>query len=388
MPNLWFSLCLRELKRILGDRRIVVLLLGGPFFYAVLFGGVYWNGRTKQVPIVIVDQDHSHLSRDLTTALNASENVKIVGWVNSTDDLLPLVRREIAYACIFFPPQFERDMLAGKQPRIGVVSDASNVLIAGSVANGVRSVLATYQVGIDRIGLETSGMPVEAAGISAMPLQPAIRLLFNPTSNYSFFILMGLVCIAIQSVTRMGCGVALELDSADQLSRAFPGIRLSNAMVFASKVAATAALALPVAYCAIALPFILFGAPYRGNVFVLLVALTVFVVSQIFIAYIYAYLCKSAVLCTQIHMFMSVVMFTLSGFTWPYYAAPVAIQRIAFLTPLFHMNCLIRKSALVGAPASSLYPHLTMLVVLCILTGIWGYTAVCNKMKTDAQGRA
>ncbi len=387
MPSLWFRLCLREWKRVFGDRRIVILLLGGPFFYVIVFGGVYWNGRAKQVPIVILDQDHSRLSRDLTTALNASENVKIVGWVNSTEDLLPLVRREIAYACVVFPPQFEHDVLAGKQPRIGVVSDASNVLIAGSASNGIRAVLSTYQIGINRIGFKASGMPVAAAGISAMPLQPAIRLLFNPTSNYGFFILMGLVCIAIQSVTRMGCGVALELDSSDQLGRSFPGTPISNATIFATKVVATAALALPVAYCAVALPFVLFGAPYRGNILVLFFALTVFVISQICIAYGYASLCKSAVLCTQIHMFMSVVVFMLSGFTWPYYAMPLAIQRIAFLMPLFHMNCLIRKSALVGAPASSLYPHLTMLAVLCILAGIWGYTAVCNKMKRGVSSR-
>ena len=76
MFKLWFILCMREWKRILGDVRILVLLLIGPFFYALVFGGVYWQGRTKSVPIVVVDQDHSELSREMTTALSTALKFK------------------------------------------------------------------------------------------------------------------------------------------------------------------------------------------------------------------------------------------------------------------------------------------------------------------------
>ena len=79
MRKPWFQFCLREWKLILCDYRIVTILLGGPFFYALIFGGVYWQGRAKHVPIVIVDQDHSHLSREITAALDGSENCKLSG---------------------------------------------------------------------------------------------------------------------------------------------------------------------------------------------------------------------------------------------------------------------------------------------------------------------
>jgi hypothetical protein len=75
--SIWKRLFRRELKRLLTDRRIVVIMLAGPFFYAFLFGGVYWQGRVREIPIVIVDQDHSEMSRDLSRALLASENLSL-----------------------------------------------------------------------------------------------------------------------------------------------------------------------------------------------------------------------------------------------------------------------------------------------------------------------
>ncbi len=383
MRKPWFQFCLREWKLILGDYRIVTILLGGPFFYALIFGGVYWQGRAKHVPIVIVDQNHSHLSREITAALDGSENLQVVGWINSTDDFLPLVRREDAYACVVFPPRFESDVLTGKKPRVGVVFDASNILVNGSTLIAIRSVVTTYQVGLSRERLEAVGMSPSAARVAAMPLESATRQLFNPTSNYGYYILMGLVCIALQSVTRIGCGIAISKDSVVQWSRSFPGLGIDYVEIFVSKVLATLFLALPIAAVALALPFVLFGAPFRGSFLVLLVALPLFVLIQIGFGYGYAALSKSPVISTQLHLFMSVVLFTLSGFTWPYYAMPAWLRVVAWFTPLFHMNCLVRKLAIVGAPSYALFPHLLSLVALCAVAIVWGFWAVHKLMNEN-----
>ena len=383
MRKLWFQFCLREWKRILRDYRIVTILLGGPFFYALIFGGVYWQGRATHVPIVIVDQDHSHLSREITTALDASENLQVAGWINSIDDFLPLVRREDAYACVVFPPRFERDVLAGKKPRVGVVFDASNILVNGSTLIAIRAVVTTYQVGLSRERLEGAGMSPSAARVAAMPLESATRQLFNPTSNYGYFILMGLVCIALQSVTRIGCGIAIAKDSVAQWHHSFSGRKIDYAEIFVSKILATALLVLPIALAALALPFVLFGAPFRGSFPILLLALPLFVLIQIGFGYGYAALCKSPVISTQLHLFMSVVLFTLSGFTWPYYAMPAWLRAVAWFTPLFHMNCLVRKLAIVGAPSYALFPHLLSLVALCAVAIVLGFWAVHKMMNEN-----
>jgi ABC-2 type transport system permease protein len=384
MFNTWFQLCWREWKRILTDRRIVMILVGGPFFYAFIFGGVYWQGRAKHVPIVVVDQDHSRFSREITTAIAASENMQIAGWVNSPEDFLALARHEQAYACVIFPPEFERDALAGKKPRIGLILDADNILVNGSTLIGLRAIVATYQVGVNEERAEALGLPKAGALAASMPLAPATRQMFNPTSHYSFYILMGLICIAVQSVTRIGCGISIELDSVEKWKKDFPDRAVSRWEIFFSKVLATA---LPVGGIALMLPFVLFGAPYRGSVLFIALAFTIFALSQICIGYGYASLCRSAVVCTQLHLFMSVIVFTASGFTWPYYAAPEWIRWLGWLMPLFHMNCIVRKSALVGAPPSLLLAqHLLPLIMLGVVAFAWGWWAVRKEMSENPAG--
>ncbi|MGP8259886.1 MAG: ABC transporter permease [Acidobacteriaceae bacterium] len=375
MVKTLLKLCLREIKRIVSDPRIIALLVCGPFAYAFIFGGVYWNGRTTSVPIIIVDQDHSRLSRELTTALRSSDSLSIVGFANSPAELLPMARREEAYACVMFPMNFERDVLAGRAPRVAVVLDASNVLISGVAYRAAREVLGTYQIGADRRTLEATGIPNGSVAVVSRPIIMAGRQLFNPTSNYSYFLLIGLVCAASQSVIRMITGMSIGLDSYAALRQSVTADLPSLPWLFATKVAGTCCLAIPVVFGAAASVLTLFGMPHRGSLLLIFSALAVYVVIHVCMGFGYYGLCKSYILSTHLHLYMAPVLFFLSGFTWPYYAMPSAIQAIVQFIPIFHMNCIMRKVNLIGATAGWVFPHLLALAVWLVVAYAWGYAA-------------
>jgi ABC-2 type transport system permease protein len=375
MDKTLLKLCLREVKRIISDPRLVTLLLCGPFAYAFIFGGVYWNGRTTNVPIIIVDQDHSRLSRELTTALRSSDSLSIVGFANSPAELPPMTRREEAYACVMFPLHFERDVLAGRSPRVAIVLDGSNTLIGGTALNAIRTIVGTYQVGVDRRVLEATGFPAGSVPTVARPIIMTGRQLFNPTSNYSYFLLIGLVCAASQSVLRMITGMSIGLDSYKELRDSVKTDMPSIPWLFATKVAGTCCLAIPVVFGAAASVLTLFGMPHRGSLPLIFSALAVYVVIHVCMGYGYYGMCKSYILSTHLHLFMAVVLFFLSGFTWPYYAMPPAVQAITPFIPIFHMNCIMRKVNLVGATAGWVLPHLVALAVWLVIAYAWGYKA-------------
>jgi ABC-2 type transport system permease protein len=375
MVKILLKLCLRETKRILSDQRIFVLLIGGPFAYAIIFGGVYWNGRATNVPIIIVDQDHSRLSREMTTALRSTDSVSIVDYANSPKELLTLARREEAYACVIFPLNFERDVLAGRSPRVAVVLDGSNTLIGGTALNAIRTVVGTYQVGVDRRVLEATGIPSGNVPTVARPIIMTGRQLFNPTSNYSYFLLIGLVCAASQSVLRMITGMSIGLDSYASLHRSVKGDMPGIPWLFATRVAGTCCLAIPVVFGAAASVLTVFGMPHRGSLLLIFSALAVYAVIHVCMGYGYYGMCKSYILSTHLHLYMAVVLFFLSGFTWPYYAMPRAVQAIAHCIPIFHMNCIMRKVNLVGATAGWVLPHLLALTAWLVVAYAWGYRA-------------
>ena len=384
MRSAFMHLCRRELRRILGDQRIYVLLLGGPFFYAFIFGGVYWEGRTKYIPIVIVDEDHSALSRDITRALQSSDSVSVAGWLNSREEFLPLLRRERAYACVIFPPHFERDVLAGKGPKVGALFDGTNILIAGTALRAIRDVVTSFQVGVDGIELAMAGVPPAENRIIARPLQTVVRPLFNPTSNYSYFMLMCLVCLAIQSVTRMGCGIALGLDGSEQIRRDTGDDAPPVLLVFLSKVVATAALMIPVAVTAMWFVFSLFGAPNHGSSWLIGLALCLYVILQVCIAYGYYGLFQSPTLCTQYHIFTAILLSLLAGYTWPSFGMPDGLRYISHSIPVFNMISIVRKVSLMGARPTLLAKHFLTLLAWLLVAAPWGYWAVRKQMKIES----
>ncbi|HEY3298165.1 MAG TPA: ABC transporter permease, partial [Armatimonadota bacterium] len=126
----YLRVVLQELKLIFSDRRIFTIMLIGPFFYGLIFGGVYYNGRVSQVSTMIVNQDHSALSKELINALNASDSIEITGYGESVEDFRDAVKKGTSYVCVVIPDGFERDIKKGKQAKVVALADASNILIA------------------------------------------------------------------------------------------------------------------------------------------------------------------------------------------------------------------------------------------------------------------
>jgi ABC-2 type transport system permease protein len=379
----WNRHFVRELRRVFTDRRIVLTMLVGPFLYGLLFGGVYMAGRIRHVPIVIVDQDNSALSRDLTAALLSSENLSLAFYADSTDAFYRAARRDQAYACVVIPENFQRDVVRGAEGKVSLILDGSNILTGNMTSRTISGTIAFYRVGARARRLIASGSPRPEADATALPIRPVIRPLNNPTSNYGFFVLVGLVLIAIQQVTRMGTAISLNLESEESAkgSDSINTIGGGNGLILSAKLAATAVMVLPVACIAIQIPFALFGGPFRGSWTLAYSLLIAFVLMQILIGYGIAGVFRSALASLQFLLFISVPLFMLTGFTWPAYVMPRWLQTISWLIPLTHLLDIFRKMALMGAGFRTLWPHFAIVAAWLPLSALWAYWSlkVCLK---------
>ena len=144
------------------------------------------------------------------------------------------------------------------------------------------------------------------------------------------------------------------------------------------------ALVVPAAATAMWFVFVLFGAPNHGSALLMGLALSLFVIIQVCIAYGYYGLFQSPVLCTQFHMFTAVLFSILSGYTWPYYGMPEGLQFISISIPVFNVISIVRKVSLMGAGPTLLTKYFLALLVWLLVAAAWGYWAVRKQMKLES----
>ncbi|HEJ9097050.1 TPA: ABC transporter permease [Serratia odorifera] len=93
----------------------------GWLFPLLLFGLISSNfseGTLLDLPVSVVDSDHSPLSKSLVRKLDAGSHAHVAAYDGGMDESLRRLRSAQDYALLYVPPDFEANVLAGKQPSI------------------------------------------------------------------------------------------------------------------------------------------------------------------------------------------------------------------------------------------------------------------------------
>jgi ABC-2 type transport system permease protein len=136
----FLALVRKDLKLFFTDRRAVVVGLLVPIicgsFFGYLFGGRKGSVETSKVPVLIMDQDESEISRALVTQLTAEKNLEIKP--STPVAAREAVRKGKAIAAIVIPKNFGED--AGRalfrsttKPTLGLLYDPSHDVELGMV---------------------------------------------------------------------------------------------------------------------------------------------------------------------------------------------------------------------------------------------------------------
>jgi ABC-2 type transport system permease protein len=87
-----------------------------PFLIFTLISSIFTQGVMLDLPIGVVDHDHSSLSRQLIRELDAGSHAKLINDDMSLPEAIEQLKRINIYALLYIPPNFEADVLAGQQP--------------------------------------------------------------------------------------------------------------------------------------------------------------------------------------------------------------------------------------------------------------------------------
>jgi ABC-2 type transport system permease protein len=136
----FLALVRKDLKLFFHDRKAVVVGLVAPIvlasFFGYLFGGQGGDAETSKVPVLVIDQDGSDISRGLITQLGSDKNLDVKP--SALDAAREAVRKGKATAAIVIPKDFGRDaghalFTGANKPELSVLYDPSHNVELGMV---------------------------------------------------------------------------------------------------------------------------------------------------------------------------------------------------------------------------------------------------------------
>ena len=203
----FWQLVWTELRAIVADKAIAVTLFGGVLFYSVLYPLPYLHQVPTDQQIVVVDLDHSSLSRKLIRQADASPKISVIGQVGSISEAKVWIETGRAHGLLVIPYAFRRDLLLGKGVTLSYGGDASYFLIYSAVVEGLVTVGMDAGKQVQLLGLLAKGEAPEQADLSLNSVKINSVPAFNPSLGYTPYVVPGLFLLILHQTLLIGTGI-------------------------------------------------------------------------------------------------------------------------------------------------------------------------------------
>ena len=213
-----------EWRRVLAIPGAFILLVVAPLVYGLFYPQPYLNQILRKIPIAVVDNDHSELSRRIVQTLDASGAVKVAMRADTLGQAHAVLDRGKVFAVVGIPPETERDLLKGATVHIPVYADATYLFIFRTLGNGIAVAINTLSSEPAAGGARTDGSLVKATLASVSPADILLQPIFNPVGSYGSYIVPAAFVLILQQLLLVGASLLTVVALAQPAGGAFASV--------------------------------------------------------------------------------------------------------------------------------------------------------------------
>ncbi|UTW55676.1 ABC transporter permease [Kordiimonas sp. SCSIO 12610] len=177
---------LREVSFLKHSRWDRVGVLWLPLGMMIVVCAQFGAGALRHLPVTVIDQDMSTVSRQLSAALDAAPAIT----VTSIQADFEFAKREVlskrAYAMVLIPEEASERMTRGESANIILYYNSSFFSIGNTISREFDRVIRNFNA---ELASRQAALPGETAGVRPVPLRVTVRTLFNPYTSYELYIL-------------------------------------------------------------------------------------------------------------------------------------------------------------------------------------------------------
>lgn len=342
----------KEFLHIRRDRATLMTALTIPIFQMVLFGFI--DQTVRDVPTVVVDQDHTQYSREFMDQLRATKTFKITTVTPDPREARSEITSGHARVGIVIPPDYHDTRARGLPTKVLVLIDGSDSTVSAQALASVNGIAS-----------ETSLETLEKLDPNSdQPLSVQPIILFNPEGRTANYIIPGLVAILLQIVAIVLTAIAIVREREKGTLEQLLVTPVNPLGLMLGKLAPYLVLGLFETGMVLAAMRFGFNVPIRGSLVFLFFVATIYLFALLAMGLLVSSRAESqAQAMQQAQMFFLPSIF-LSGYIFPVAGLPLPLYVIGRILPATHMIEIMRGIVLRDAGFTELWPNVVALIVI------------------------
>jgi len=362
------SVVRREATRLRRLPALWALLLPIPVAGTLLLIGVLNSEVARELPVAVLDLDHTPAAQTATRWLEATRSARITAHIDDLGAARALLLEGAVYAVLVVPRHFERDLLRGRSPHVTLLYNEQSVTAGNLIVGDVMRAASAGATALAIRRQEAAGRTAAAAAAEVAPIVVDTHVLFNPGVNYA----RALGLLLIGAVLQVAIGVTTVYAIGRELADAT--VKEWVAVAGGSPVIAWVGKLVPYAVfdCLLVLTLVgtyaaWFQMPVRGQAWLMALGCVVFVVACQALAVLLIVLTANlgSALGAASVLFGPAAAF--SGVSFPLSGMPALARGWAEALPLTHVMALLRAEIVVGAPPGVAVAQLLALSVIAVI---------------------
>lgn len=378
--KVFLSLLAREFKLFWGNKVLLLLFLGAPVLYGVLIGSVYKKGVVDNLPILVVDQDRSELSRQAITMIEDNNSIAVAKTLYDTNKMHDIATELEAVCVVVIPNDFEKDILLKRYPEIIGYVNTSNLLTANIASSALQLSLGTMRAGIEIEALQKQGVARDIAMTQFEPFKMSFIRMNNRSTNYLYFLWPGVLATVFQQVLLLGLALSFTQEYengtfGELINRSSNTLKLLLVKCLPYMIMSIGIWGLYVGFAT------WFRVPIHTNFIPLTFIAGLFVFAVSAIGILVSIILPTQLKATEVLMVIATPSFMISGFTWPLDQMPVWVQTISNGIPLTHFLKAFRILMVEAGELKQTIPSIKALLITSAICWIAAYIILWIKTR-------
>ncbi len=358
----------RELRYLARRPRYVVLLTLGLAFSYLFFLTLMTEGQPAKLPVAIVDQDGSYLSRRLCHEIEATQGVHVVAVYQNHAQARAAMQRQEVFAFYEIPKDIYADVLAFKAPKVSLYASNAYLMPGSFSYKSLATIGKLAAAAVQREVLRKKGYPEKQVMGIIQPVELDTHTISNAETSYMPYVLTT-VLPGILGVMVLLFTIYLVSDERKRHTMA-DWMRHAQGNVTVAVVAKLLPYTLWFSLLGLLGNIILFRYAHftlLGSSVMLSLMLVLMVLSQQAMGVFLASLIPEQHLAISVGAIYGMLSFTMSGFSYPATNMPPFLQSVSYLFPLRHYYLSYVDIALYGNGIAYYWTSLLGFMVFLLL---------------------